>query len=104
MAVSPLPPKGAVQLVVRGETVALPINDVIDFAAEQARLEKEIARAVADIARVDAKLANPDFMRRAPEEIVESEHEKREEAQGRRKKFAEALERLQGAAGQLPSD
>ena len=35
---------------------------------------------------------------RAPEEIIDGEREKREEAEGRRAKIIEALERLQGAA------
>ena len=68
------------QLVVRGEVAALPLKDVIDFAAERARLEKEKARVTADIARIDAKFANPDFVRRAPEEVIEGEREKRAEA------------------------
>jgi len=98
MSVSPSVPRGAVQLLVRGEVAALPLQGVIDFAAEQVRLEKEMARAVADIARVDAKLANADFIRRAPEEVVEGEREKREEAEARRVKIVEALARLKGAA------
>jgi valyl-tRNA synthetase len=98
MAVSATAPQGAVQLVVRGEVVALPLKGVIDFAAEEARLEKEKARADADIARIDAKFSNPDFMRRAPEEVVDGEREKREEAVARRAKTLEALERLKGAA------
>ena len=72
------------QLLVRGEIVALPLKGVIDLAAEKARLEKELAKADADIARVDAKLGNPDFVARAPEEVVEGEREKREEAVARR--------------------
>jgi len=96
-------PQGAVQLVVRGEVGALPLVGVIDFAAEEARLNKELARATSDIARVDAKLANADFMRRAPEEVVEGEREKRDEAEGRRKKHEEALARLRGAADLAPS-
>ena len=91
-------PQGAVQLVVRGETAALPLKGVIDLAAERARLAKEMARADADIARVDAKLGNANFVARAPEEVVEEEKEKREEAQARKAKIAEALERLKGAA------
>jgi valyl-tRNA synthetase len=91
-------PAGAVQIVVRGETAALPLAGVIDLAAERGRLEKEIAKVNSDIARVDAKLGNADFMRRAPEEVVEGEREKREEAEARRAKIAEALDRLQGAA------
>jgi valyl-tRNA synthetase len=91
-------PQGAVQLIVRGEIAALPLAGVIDLAAENARLEKEMARVDTDIARIDAKLANGDFLRRAPEEVVEGEREKREEATARRSKIMEALERLRGAA------
>jgi valyl-tRNA synthetase len=90
-------PQGSVQLVVRGETAALPLKGVIDVAAERARLEKEMQKADADIARVDAKLNNVNFVARAPEEVVEEEKEKREEALARKTKIAEALERLKGA-------
>src|SRR5712691_1804344 len=90
-------PQAAVQLIVRGEVAALPLKGVIDFAAEKARLEKEMARVNSDIARIDVKLANADFIRRAPEEVVEGEQEKREEARARRLKIVEALERLKGA-------
>ncbi len=92
------PPKGSVQLVVRGGVAALPLKGVIDLAAERARLAKEMQKAEADIARVDAKLGNANFVARAPEEVVEEEKEKREEAVARKAKIAEALERLKGAA------
>jgi valyl-tRNA synthetase len=88
-------PEGAVQLLVRGETVALPLKGVIDLAAERTRLDKEIAKADADIKRVDAKLGNEKFVANAPEEIVEEEKEKREAAVARKAKIMEALERLQ---------
>jgi valyl-tRNA synthetase len=92
------PPQGAVQLLVRGETAALPLKGVIDLAAERTRLEKEMSKVEADIRRVDAKLGNADFLARAPEEVVEGEREKRGEAQARKQKIIEALERLKGAA------
>ena len=91
------PPQGSVQLVVRGETAALPLKGVIDVAAERARLGKEMQKADADIGRVDAKLNNPNFMARAAEEVVEEEKQKREEAVARKAKIAEALEQLKGA-------
>jgi valyl-tRNA synthetase len=91
-------PQGAVQLVVRGEIAALQLAGIIDVRAENARLEKEMTRVNADIARIDAKLANAEFIRRAPEEVVEGEREKRQEAETRRGKIKEALERLKGAA------
>ncbi|HMG78815.1 MAG TPA: valine--tRNA ligase, partial [Xanthobacteraceae bacterium] len=91
-------PQGAVQLVVRGEAAALPLKGVIDLDAERARLAKEMTKADADIARVDAKLNNPNFVSRAPEEVVEEEKEKREEALARKVKIAEALQRLKDSA------
>jgi valyl-tRNA synthetase len=95
---APVSKPGTIQLVVRGETVGLQLLGVVDLAAERARLAKEMAKADADIARVDAKLGNANFVARAPEEVVEEEKEKREEAQARKAKIAEALERLKGAA------
>ena len=92
------PPKGSVQLLVRGEVAALPLVGVIDLAAERARLEKELGKIAEDINRIDKKLGNADFMARAPEDIVEEQREKREEAEGRQAKVREALERLKGAA------
>ena len=64
-------PAGAIQIVVGSDTVALELSGVIDLAAESARLTKELAKCDADIARVDAKLGNPNFVARAPEEVVE---------------------------------
>jgi valyl-tRNA synthetase len=89
---------GTIQLVVRGETVGLVLSGLVDLPAERARLAKEMAKCDADIARVEAKLGNPNFVARAPEEVVEEEKEKREEAQLRKTKIAEALQRLEGAA------
>jgi valyl-tRNA synthetase len=91
-------PEGAVQLLVRGETVALPLKGVIDLSAEKTRLDKEIAKADADIKRVDAKLGNEKFVANAPEEIVEEEKEKRDAAVARKAKILEALERLKNAS------
>jgi len=92
------PPAGSVQLLVRGEVAAMPLKGVVDLAAERARLEKELKKVADDIDRVDKKLENADFMARAPEEVVDEQREKRAEAESRRAKIHEALERLKGAA------
>jgi valyl-tRNA synthetase len=92
------PPQRAVQLLVRGDIAALPLKGVVDVGAEKSRLEKELAKVASDIARVDAKLGNADFVARAPDEVVEGEREKREEAVARQGKIDEALERLKSVA------
>ena len=91
-------PPASAQIITADALARLPLQGIIDFSAEKARLEKEMARVKSDIARIDAKLANADFVERAPEEVVEGEREKREEAETRRLKIDEALERLKGAA------
>ncbi len=92
------PPKGAVQLIVRGEVAALPLAGIIDLAAERARLEKEMQRLVGEVERIDKKLGNTDFVARAPEEVVEGEREKRAEFESERGKVAGALARLEEVA------
>ena len=88
------PPPGSLALLVREAQAALPLAGLIDFAAERARLEKEIARERGEIAKVDAKLGNPDFIARAPEEIVEENRERREAALARIAKLDAARNRL----------
>ena len=88
-------PPGALELVVRGEVVALPLAGVVDLEAEKARLNKEIAKERLEIAKVEAKLGNPDFVARAPEDII-AEHEGRLETfQSRLVKLNAARERLE---------
>jgi len=84
----------AIQLLVRGETAALPLEGVIDFDAERARLTKEIDRLAGEIRKIEAKLSNADFLSRAPEEVVEEQKERLAEAAGRRVSLAQALARL----------
>jgi len=91
-------PDGSVQLLVRGEIAAIPLKGVIDLGAEKVRLDKELAKADADIARVDAKLGNEKFVANAPEEVIDEQREKRDEAEARKAKILEALERLKNAA------
>ena len=92
------PQAGAVQIVLDEATLALPLAGIIDIDAESKRLKREIDKVGSEIRQLDAKLANEKFVANAPEEIIEGEKEKRDEAEGRRAKILEALERLKGAA------
>jgi valyl-tRNA synthetase len=82
---------------VEGATFALPVAEFIDLAAERARLAKEIAGHALDIEKTARKLANPDFVARAPEEVVEENRERLAEAEAAKAKLEGALARLGGA-------
>jgi len=88
-------PKGSAQFVLEEATVALPLGDVIDFAKERARLEKDLKKAHEEIARFDAKLGNEQFVAKAPEEVLAEQREKRAEAAALAVRLNEALGRLQ---------
>jgi valyl-tRNA synthetase len=57
-----------------------------------------MSKVEADIRWLDAKLGNAESLATVPEELVEGEREKREQAEDRWMKIVEALERLKGAA------
>ena len=87
-------PAGSAQMLVRGLTVALPLAGAIDFAAEKARLVKEIAKFDGEAKKIEAKLGNADFVSRAKEEVVEENRERLEDARAKIAKMKAALERL----------
>jgi valyl-tRNA synthetase len=87
-------PRGSAQFVLGEAIAALPLGDVIDFAKERARLEKELKKAQDEIARFDAKLANEQFVSRAPEEVLTEQREKRADAATLAAHLMSALARL----------
>jgi valyl-tRNA synthetase len=87
-------PKASLQIVIGEATYALPVGEVIDLKAEGVRLEKEIKKLSDEIAKIDAKLGNPNFVSRAPEEVVEEQRERRAQAEQTRARLSAALKRL----------
>ena len=79
-------PKSAVALLASMK-ILIPLAGLIDTEAEAARLAKEIEKHTKDLQRSQQKLANPNFVERAPAEIVAKE-------QTRTKSLSAALEKL----------
>jgi valyl-tRNA synthetase len=62
-------------VIIPGLEVFVPLEGLVDFAAEIQRLDKEIAKLVTDIERRGKRLEDQNFVSRADPEIVEEERE-----------------------------
>ncbi len=87
-------PSGAVQILVEGATLILPVGEVVDLAREKARLAKEIGRLDSEIAKIAAKLGNPQFLAKAKPEVVEDQREREADANRDRNRLRAAYDRL----------
>jgi len=87
-------PKASAQLVLDEATIALPLEGVIDFAAEKARLAKELEKIAKDMGVIDGRLNNAAFVAKAPAEVLEESRELRAGLVERKAKVDEALKRL----------
>jgi valyl-tRNA synthetase len=87
-------PKASAQMVLDEATIALPLEGVIDFAAEKARLTKELEKIAKDMGVIDGRLNNTAFVAKAPAEVLEESRELRSTLVERKAKVDEALKRL----------
>ena len=87
-------PKGAVAIPLKGGEACLPLADVIDVAAEEARLTKAIAKLEKELGGLNAKLGNEKFLAKAPEEVITENRDRVVEAGDELAKLQEGLARL----------
>ncbi len=90
-------PKGALQTVVDEATLILPIADIIDLDKERERLQREIKKLEDDINKISQKLENKKFLENAPEEVVDEQRHRKEEAENVLNKLSTALSQLEAA-------
>ena len=64
--------------VITGGDILVPLDELVDKAAEIERLEKEKKRLEGEVMRVEKKLANQGFVSKAPAAVVEEERAKGE--------------------------
>lgn len=89
-------PEKAMTSVVTGAELFLPLEGLIDFDKEIARLEKELAKWTKEVERVQKKLANQGFISKAPEAIVEQEKQKEKDYLDKQAKVQARLNELKG--------
>ncbi len=59
-----------VTIITDDAKIFIPMGDLVDFAAERKRLEKELAQAQDKLDFINKKLSNPGFVNKAPEKVV----------------------------------
>ena len=87
-------PAGALQLVLPFGTLYLPLADLMDIAAEKARLEKEVKRLTGELKRSEGMLGNPKFLAKAPQDKIDAEKEKQEKYRRQMEGVRAALDEL----------
>jgi valyl-tRNA synthetase len=75
----------------------LDVHDAINVKSEIERLKKEMARVQEEIEKISRKLNNPDFMSRAPEDVVS-------EIKSRYNEMIEKLQKLESSIQGLPQE
>jgi valyl-tRNA synthetase len=93
-------PRGAAFAIAKGNgsrvDVFVPLKGHVDFDRETKRLARELEKVKKESTTVHNKLANPDFLKKAPAEVVEKERIKLEGLMGKKVKIEAGLERIKG--------
>ena len=84
--------QGAVTAVTDDAKALLPMDDLVDKAAETARLNKELANAQKQLDTVKAKLANEKFTSKAPQNVIDGVKANGEKLEAKIKLILETLE------------
>ncbi|MCJ1962513.1 valine--tRNA ligase [Novosphingobium mangrovi (ex Hu et al. 2023)] len=88
-------PAGPVLQVGAGDAMlAIPLEGVIDIAAEKSRLEKALAASQKEAKSLDGRLSNPKFVEKAKPEAVEKARADHAHHTAEAQRLAAALERL----------
>ena len=84
-------PEEVMSAVVDGAEVFIPRDDLMDYEAELARLQKEKKRLEGEVKRVVGKLNNQGFVSKAPEKVVAEERAKKDKYEEMLAKVSERL-------------
>ncbi len=74
----------------------LPLEGVIDVAVEKARLKKELEKTQVEVTKLEERLSNPQFVQRAPPNVLEEHRTRLAEWQVKRDRLLAELAALEG--------
>jgi valyl-tRNA synthetase len=93
-------PKGSATQLAGDIEVLVPLQGLIDYAEELARLDKATAKTEKQLKGIEGKLGNPKFRANAPAEVVEKEEARREELHAALSKLAQSRARIEALAAE----
>jgi valyl-tRNA synthetase len=88
------PPASATAVARGGVTIYVRLEGVIDFAREAERLEKDLAKAAKELVTLARKLHNPDFLSKAPSDVVAKVRDQQQALLERQQKLQSTLDKL----------
>ncbi len=90
-------PKGAASFITEEVEIFVPLAGLVDISQELEKLEREKTKAEKELKRVEGKLSNENFLKKAPQEIVKKEEQKRASLLARLEKIGRHQEMLKQA-------
>ena len=87
-------PKGTAALAVSGGAFGIPLDGIIDVAAEKARLEKTLGKLAKELGGLRGRLNNPKFADSAPAEVIEETKANLALRENEESKLKDALSRI----------
>jgi valyl-tRNA synthetase len=90
------PGKGVSSVKAELGELYLPLEGLVDTAAELARLTKELEKISAEVVKVEQKLANPNFTQKVPPEVLAEHRKRREDWLARKAHVQKAIDGLKG--------
>jgi len=86
--------KGSARAVVGASEIAVPLEGLIDFEKERARLEKELNKLINERGGLEKRLSNQDFISRAAADVVETTRARADELDDQVAKLRAVIEAL----------
>lgn len=91
--------KGSATAVKEHLEVYIPLEGLIDVDSEIKRLKKDLRKVEENISLLDRKLLNEDFIRKAPQEVVEKDKKRYNEFMVKKERIIEGINRLEELTG-----
>ena len=87
-------PKGSIAIAMEGAAFAIPLAGLIDIAEEKSRLTKALEKLKKEIGGLKGRLDNPNFVKSAPEEVIDEARANLDARNDEAGKIEAALNRL----------